>query len=67
MPPVRPTRNALVLIEIVANSVHWKKRPAAQMGQPFSDSSFVAGRKRRGFCGLDSIDKRNSDGLLGSR
>jgi hypothetical protein len=31
------------------------------MGQPFSDISSVAGRKKRGFCGLRSVRLRKSD------
>jgi hypothetical protein len=27
-----------------------EKQPAAQMGQPFSDNSYVAAGKRRDFC-----------------
>jgi len=30
----------------------------------FSDISSVAGRKKRGFCGLRSVRQRKSDGLL---
>jgi hypothetical protein len=32
--------------------VYWKNWPAAQMGQPFSDISYVAAGKRRDFCRL---------------